>query len=100
LIKTALVLIAQVGIKVRAITCDGETTNCSALQKLGCNIFVESYHDIKNFFIHPSENYKIRMILDASHMLKLTRNALADYKEFSCDEGLIKWQYLIDLYNT
>lgn len=99
LIKTALILTAEAGIRVRSITCDGDSTNCSALQNLGCNIFVENYNDIKNFFIHPSENYEVRVILDACHMLKLARNALADYKEFLCDEDPIKWQYLIDLHN-
>lgn len=99
LIKTALILTAEAGIRVRSITCDGDSTNCSALLNLGCNIFVENYNDIKNFFIHPSENCEVRVILDACHMLKLVRNALADYKEFLCDEDPIKWQYLIDLHN-
>lgn len=98
LIKTALCLTAQVGIRVRSITCDGESTNCGALQNLGCAIFVERYHDIKNAFLHPSLNYEVRVILDSCHMLKLGRNTLADYKELSCAEGRIKWQYLIDLH--
>lgn len=44
LIKTALILTAQSGLKVRAVTCDGDATNCRALHILGANIFVE---DIK-----------------------------------------------------
>lgn len=34
LIKTALTLTAQANIKVRSVTCDGESTNCGALQDL------------------------------------------------------------------
>lgn len=55
--------------------------------------------NIINFFQHPIDKYKVRVILDACHMLKLARNTLADYKEFISNEGNIKWQYFINLYN-
>lgn len=32
-------------------------------------------------------------------MVKLGRNALADYKEFISDEGSIKWDYIVKLHN-
>jgi len=49
LIKTALILTSEVKLRVRSITCDGENTNISALNKLGCNVFSENYEDIRNF---------------------------------------------------
>lgn len=97
LIKVALTLTLQANIKVRSITCDGESTNCGALRELGCNIFADTCDNIINFFQHPIDKYKVRVILDACHMLKLARNALADYKEFISNEGNIKWQYFINL---
>lgn len=99
LIKVALTLTSKVNIKVRSITCDGESTNCSALRELGCNIFTDTYDNIINFFQHPTNKYKVRVILDACHMLKLARNALSDYKAFISYEGNIKWQYFINLHN-
>lgn len=98
LIKTALILTSKAKLKVRSITCDGENANVSALKILGCNIFHENHQDIKNFFIHPTENCKIYIILDACHMLKLARNALADYGEFQYNNKVNKWNYIVHLY--
>jgi hypothetical protein len=98
LIKTALTLTAQSGLKVRAIICDGDSVNCNALQILGTNIFVEDYRNIKNFFQHDIMKHKVRVLLDPCHMLKLARNALADYGEFKSNEYLIKWKHITQLY--
>lgn len=99
LIKVALILTSEANVKVRAITCDGESTNCGALRELGCNIFVSICDNIKNFFEHLTDKYKVRVILDACHMIKLDRNALADYKEFKSNDGSIKWQFFVNLHN-
>jgi len=98
LIKTALILTSNIQLRIRSITCDAESTNVSAFNILGCNLFPSNHQDIKNFFSHPVNNHKIYVILDACHMLKLARNALADYKEFCCDK-VIKWNYIVSLYN-
>lgn len=43
--------------------------------------------------------YNVRVLLDPCHMLKLARNAIADYKEFKIEnEGSIKWQYITELH--
>lgn len=99
LIKTALILTAQSGLRIRAITCDGDTVNCSALQMLGAKIFVEDYKDIKNFFPHIAMQYKVRVLLDPCHMIKLARNAIADYGTFTYNGQCIKWEYITQLYN-
>jgi len=101
LIKTALILTSNIQLRIsqRSITCDAESTNVSAFNILGCNLFPSNHQDIKNFFSHTINNHKIYVILDACHMLKLARNALADYKEFCCDNKVIKWNYIVSLYN-
>lgn len=98
LIKTALTLTAQIKLKIISVTCDGEAVNTSALNILGCNIFPDNLEEIINFFIHPTENYNIYIILDACHMLKLGRNALADYGEFEYNRKSIKWIYIVLLH--
>lgn len=100
LILSALSLTSDSELKVRSITCDGASVNISALNKLGCNIYVNDYDSIVNSFKHPTRDYNVYVILDACHMLKLVRNALADYKEFKTDHGNIKWQYIIELYQV
>lgn len=64
LIKTALTLTAQIKLKIISVTWDGEAVNTSALNILGCNIFPDNLEEIINFFIHPTENYNIYIILD------------------------------------
>lgn len=98
LILTALSLTSESDLKVRSITCDGASVNVSALNKLGCNIYSDNYESIINNFKHPTRDYNVYVILDACHMLKLARNAFADYKEFRTDDGNIEWRYIIQLY--
>lgn len=75
------------------MTFDG--SNCSAVNQLGAQIFSKDYKEIKNYFSCPSEDDKnIKIILDACHMAKLGRNALADYKIFKTDKGFIKWDFI------
>ncbi|KYN22497.1 THAP domain-containing protein 9 [Trachymyrmex cornetzi] len=100
LIETALILTAEVQISVRSITCDGDSVNCSVFRELGCNIFVDNFADLENSFPHPTLNYNVRILLDACHMLKLCRNALADYGIFNSVDGQIKWSYIRNLHNV
>lgn len=98
LIKTALTLTAQAKLRITSVTCDAETVNINALNILGCNIFANNQEEIVNYFMHPTENYKIYIILDACHMLKLARNALADYREFEYNKKSTKWDYIVRLH--
>lgn len=50
LIKTALILTAEAGLRIRAVTCDGDSSNCNALKILGASIFDTDYKNINNFF--------------------------------------------------
>jgi len=99
LINTALILTVEAKINVRSLTCDGDNANCSALKELGCKIFVNKFDDIKNDFPHPILPYNVRILLDPCHMLKLARNALAEYKIFNSTNGTIEWDYIVSLHN-
>ncbi|EFN66196.1 THAP domain-containing protein 9, partial [Camponotus floridanus] len=77
LIKTAFILTTEAGLRIRAVTCDGDS----------------NYKNINNFFPHVTMKYNVRVLLDPCYMLKLARNAIVDYKEFKIEnEGSIKWQ--------
>ncbi|KYN29019.1 THAP domain-containing protein 9 [Trachymyrmex cornetzi] len=47
LIKTALILSQQSGIKVWSITCDGAYVNYSTMNLLGCDLYVDDYSKLK-----------------------------------------------------
>jgi hypothetical protein len=53
------------------------------------------------FFMHPECNaWKVYILFDAAHMLKLMRNTLAE-KGIFCDKDgkQIRWQHIVDLQN-
>jgi len=98
LIKTALILSQQSGIKVWSITCDGAYVNYSTMNLLGCDLYVDDYSKLKCSFKHPSADYDIYFVPDACHNIKLARNALGDIKMFSSHSGLIQWQHITNLH--
>ena len=94
LISIALVLSAEHGLTVHSVTMDGTATNIDAMRQLGCKIGNTS-DSIDGKFSHPSTNLPVYFILDACHMLKLARNALADLKVFKDSDGrVIKWKHI------
>lgn len=53
----------------------------------------------KPFIINPLDNERIYIILDPSHMIKLTRNRLASCEKFLDGAGnKIEWRYIVSLY--
>lgn len=99
LIQTALILTAEAHLRVLSIICDGKSVNCSTLRELVCNIFVHNFADLENSFPHPTLNYNVYVLLDPCHMLKLARNALAEYKIFHTADDTVEWKYIIALHN-
>lgn len=80
LIRNALIICSEYNLRVHSVTFDGNAFNCNAVNMLGANIFNNDYTQIKHLFPCPNnENKNIKVILDPCHMLKLARNALADY---------------------
>ena len=98
LIKSALTLASDAGLKTWAITCDGAMVNVSTLQILGCNIQADRFESIKCSFKHPNRNYDVFAILDPCHMMKLARNTLADNKLLISDRGTIRWNLIENLH--
>lgn len=89
LIKTALSLSKDAGLRVHGVTFDGTATN------LGCNM-VGKYDQIKSSFEFEGRTYYV--ILDVCHMIKLARNCLGGLKEIRSSDGIISWEYLKRLY--
>lgn len=81
------------GIIIVSITFDGTLTNLSTCKLLGCSLDPENiitkvscFED--DIFIFP----------DPPHMLKLIRNAFAQYKQFIDGEGgIIDFKYIVEL---
>jgi len=92
LLKSALILCSENKLRVHSLTFNGNTSNCSAVNKLGAQIFSSNYKDIKYYFSYISDGKEhiVKVILDLCHMLKLARNALASYKEIESPEDIIK----------
>lgn len=91
LVRIALQMAAETGLRVWSITTDGTSVNISTFRELGCN-FTTSFDSMVTKFKHPSEDYYVYVILDPCHMLKLARNALGTLKSFvDEDENLIQW---------
>lgn len=85
----------QVGVNIRCVTCDGTTTNITALNLLDCEVTPSK---IKPYFAHPEDpELNIYTFLDPSHMLKLARNALADKRIFGSSEGEVNWKFIENL---
>lgn len=59
LIRTALCLCHESGIKVWSVTCDGPKVNVATLHKLGCSLFADSYEEILHYFEHPITKDKV-----------------------------------------
>lgn len=92
LINTAMILTAEQGLQIRAITCDGCAANISTLTSLGCSLDPTNCNPC---FQHPVNKTKVFATLDICHMLKLARNALAEMGVFLNKDGeKISWEYI------
>ena len=98
LIKMALEMAAEAGLKVWSVTADGTAVNLSTFQQLGCK-FGSSYDTIISKFKHPTAAEDVFVIADPCHMLKLSRNALAHLGTIIDNEGeKIQWEHFQQLH--
>lgn len=96
LIKTCLKECYSVGVDIFSITFDGCSSNINAANLLGCNL--KDPYNLKTTFKHPSGTYKVAILLDACHMIKLVRNTFEAKRLIYNGNGKhIRWQFLIDL---
>lgn len=62
---------------------------------LGANL---SFTNLITFIQHPETNEKVYILLDATHMLKLCRNTLGDWKTiYDGNDKVIQWKYFEEL---
>ena len=99
LVLKALELAAKADLKVWSVTADGTAVNLTTFETLGCD-FSGTYNDMKTSFSHPTTGENVYAICDPCHMLKLARNALADYGSFvDCKGQSVRWKDIKDLQN-
>jgi len=98
LVKLALKISHQSGIRIWSVTCDGAHVNYSTMNLLGCNLYTTDYYKLQNTFKHPSSNYDVYFVPDACHNIKLARNALADLKIIKAPTADIYWNHIINLH--
>lgn len=96
LIHSCIAKLHDISIRVWSITADGLATNISEFKSLGCKISGCKPENMQTYFVHPSTNFPVYVILDPCHMIKLARNVLAE-KHLSSNSGRICWQYLKEL---
>lgn len=76
LVVHALEALHERSIKVVSITMDGHATNISMCNLLGCDLKGNPEVPLKTSFPHPSSGEQVFIVMDACHMLKLSRNML------------------------
>ena len=101
LIKTALTVAHDAGLRVWGITCVGAFVNFSTMKILGCEFDnIDAYDNIKCWIDHPVSGEKVFFVPDACHMLKLARNTLGNARVLLFAEGAINWNYFEKLYEV
>lgn len=96
LIRSAVQLAADAGLKVRGITFDGTATNFATVQALGCQTRGD-LNDLKPQF--KIGNDTIYAIPDACHMLKLSRNCIGTLKSLQSPDGTVNWSFVTKLHD-
>ena len=97
LVIEAINQLQAANIQVVSLICDGPSTNFAVGAKLGASLTAEN---MKPVFTHPSrDDWVVNIISDATHMLKLMRNTIAE-KRILTDYAVkhIRWQHIKDLY--
>jgi hypothetical protein len=97
LVQQCIEKLYDVGVQVVAVVCDGTACNITMFHKLGACVSPDA---MNCSFYHPSDqSLQVFAILDACHMLKLVRNALATYKKIKDDRGdIVDWGFFEQLH--
>lgn len=69
LLKTAVIMLDDIGITVRSMTCDGTPSNVKAYENLGCSL---DQNNFKPHFPYPNGQHNIYCFLDAAHNVKIS----------------------------
>ena len=95
IVKDAVILLTEAGHCVRAVVCDGNFTNQSTAEVLGCRLNVNSM--ITKFKIENITE-EVHFVFDVCHLLKNVRNCLKEYGPLVSDLGTIDWHYIEELH--
>ena len=75
---------------------DGPAAHLTMMRELGAKLDPEN---MQPFFPHPSDlETLVHVLLDLAHMLKLIRNSLASEKVIVSPSGLVRWDFIVKLY--
>lgn len=96
LVNEIVTEITKRGIKITNITFDGCTANAPMCKILGAD-FSSKTGDYVTYFLNPHDKSKIYIIYDFSHVEKLVRNTLGDYRIFWHNKKKIEWSYFVEL---
>lgn len=98
LIASVIKALTTIGIRVLSVTSDGLSSNLAAYDILGAS-FTDD--DAAPYFVNPDNGFKVYLIHDPPHMLKLTRNCLGDEKIlYNSNEQPIEWKFFERLYRS
>ena len=98
IVKHAISLLTEKNFTVHGVICDGNFTNQSTGQALGCSL---SMNNLRTYFPHPDdEATNIYFILDACHLVKCVRNCLGDLKVLTYNGQYIKWSFVEALHQV
>ena len=97
LVKQCVMKLNDVGVRTVSLTCDGPSCHFTMMKELGASL---EYPNIKPYFPHPADSSKkIYVLLDVCHMLKLTRNMVAQLQILNDMNGkAIRWKYFEELH--
>lgn len=94
LIMLIIKKITQSGVRIANLTFDGFSANHKMCELLGANLNVHS-EDFRPFLINPTNDEKIYILKDPSHMQKLIRNTLAATRNlFDAEDKQILWNHI------
>ena len=98
IIRESINFLTESIFNVHAVIFDGTAKNMTTAERLGCKI--NTHFD--GSFRHPCrDDEKIHVILDACHMIKLARNALADRGIiYDSNKQPIKWDFIVKLHQA
>lgn len=65
---------------------------------LGCNLNATNYDELKNKIKHPSSDCDVYFVPDASHNVKLARNAFGYLKIIKSPTAYIRWNHIKNLH--
>lgn len=100
LILKSIELLHASGLNVASLTFDGASVNMSVMKEL-TGFHIDEKNENNNFqtyFVHPITKEKVFIFLDPSHMLKLVRNCLGDFRTIIAEDGEVSWKYFEELH--